>query len=248
MSDIPSAVESGSGAFRQRMIAAMQLAVMGVLTPLLITSISPVAAVKGDLLVKLLFIGRMVVLIAAATLLLRLSGRRWADVGLRKVKPSRFFLAIPLGLAAAYAVPLAGNVIVTRLGLEGKAVDYTFFTLIRGNLEVYLFLLIPASWGTAAFGEEMLMRGFFLDAFQRMFGSSGPTGTTIAVIAQAVVFGVFHLYQGPAQAVAAGAIGLVLGFVWWFSGRNLWAGIVLHGILDSISMTGLYLGLIGPPG
>jgi hypothetical protein len=31
---------------------------------------------------------------------------------------------------------------------------------------------------------------------------------------------------------AAGAIGLVLGFVWWFSGRNLWAGIALHGILS----------------
>jgi membrane protease YdiL (CAAX protease family) len=248
MSDVPTAVESGSGAFRRRMIAAMQLAAMGVLTPLLITSISPIAAVKGGLLIKLLFIGRMVVLIGAATLLLRLSGRRWADVGLRKVKPSRFFLAIPLGLAAAYAVPLVGNVIVTKMGLEAKAVDYTFFTLIRGNLGAYLFLLIPTTWGTAAFGEEMLMRGFFLDAFQRLFGSSGRIGTTIAVIAQAVIFGLFHLYQGAAGAAAAGAIGLVLGFVWWFSGRNLWAGIVLHGILDSIAMTGLYLGLIAPPG
>jgi hypothetical protein len=29
------------------------------------------------------------------------------------------------------------------------------------------------------------------------------------------------------QAVA---LGLALGFVWWFSGRNSWAGIVMHGV------------------
>jgi membrane protease YdiL (CAAX protease family) len=240
------AVENGASAFRERIIAGIQLVVMGVLTALLITSISPTAAAKGDLLIKLLFVGRMVVLIAAATLLLRRAGRRWADLGLRKIKPLRFVLAVPLGLAAVYAIPLVGNAIVTKLGLEGSAVDYTFFRLIRGNLGLYLFLLIPVTWGTAAFGEEMLMRGFFLDTLLRLFGSRGAIATTLAIIAQAVFFGLFHVYQGAAGAVAAGAIGLVLGFVWWFSGRNLWAGIVMHGILDSISMTALYLGLIGP--
>jgi uncharacterized protein len=49
-------------------------------------------------------------------------------------------------------------------------------------------------------------------------------------------------------ASVAGALGLALGFVWWFSGRNLWAGIVLHGIVDSLSITALYLGLVGPHG
>jgi membrane protease YdiL (CAAX protease family) len=241
MSDMPTAVESGPGGFRRSMIAGMQLAVMGALSLLLVTSISPVAAIKGDLQIKLLFIGRIVVLIAAATLLLRLSGRRWAAAGLRKVKPLRFLLAIPLGLAAAFAIVFA----LAKLGIEGTPAD-DWYSALRGNLELYLFFLIPVTWGTAAFGEEMLFRGFFLDALQRLFGSSGPIGTTIAVIAQAVIFGLLHLYQGPAGASVAGALGLVLGFVWWFSGRNLWAGIVVHGILDSISLTALYLGLIGP--
>jgi uncharacterized protein len=244
---MPTAVESGSGAVRWQMIAGMQLVVMGALAALLATSISPVAAAKGDLLIKLLFIGRIVLLIAAATLFLRLSGRRWADVGLRNVKPLRFLLAVPLGLAATLAITLAANVVAAKLGIQGTSAD-SWYSALRGNLGLYLFFLIPVTWGTAAFGEEMLFRGFFLDAFQRLFGSSGPIGMTMAVIAQAVTFGLLHLYQGPAGASVAGAIGLALGFVWWFSGRNLWAGIVLHGILDSISMTGLYLGLIGPPG
>lgn len=225
----------------------MQLVVMGALSLLLITSISPVAAIKGDLQIKLLFIGRIVVLIAAATLLLRLSGRRWADAGLRKVKPSRFLLAIPLGLAVAFAISSAADVAIAKLDIQHTPAD-DWYSALRGNLDLYLFYLIPVAWGTAAFGEEMLFRGFFQDALQRLFGSSGPIGTTIAVITQAVIFGLLHLYQGAAGASVAGALGLALGLVWWFSGRNLWAGIVVHGIIDSLSMTGLYLGLIGRHG
>jgi uncharacterized protein len=229
------------------MIAGMHLAVMGALSLLLITSISPVAAIKGDLQIKLLFIGRIVVLIAAATLLLRLSGRRWADAGLRKVKPLKLLLAVPLGLAAAFAISSTAEVALAKLGIQSTPAD-DWYSALRGNLGLYLFFLIPVSWGTAAFGEEMLFRGFFQDTLQRLFGSSGSIGTTLAVIAQAVIFGLLHLYQGAAGASVAGALGLALGFVWWFSGRNLWAGIVVHGILDSLSMTGLYLGLIGPHG
>ena len=246
MSDMPTAVRKGRRGLRQSMIAGMQLIVMGALSLLLITSISPVAAIKGDLLTKLLFIGRFVVLIAAATFLLRLSGRRWADAGLRKVKPLRFLLAIPLGLAAAFAISFVGEAVVAKLGIHTPA-EHWFLTL-RGNLGLYLYFLIPVTWGTAAFGEEMLFRGFFLDALQRLFGASGPIGTTLAVIAQAVIFGLLHFYQGPAGASAAAVLGLAFGFIWWFSGRNLWAGIVVHGIIDSFSMTGLYLGLIGPHG
>ena len=247
MSDMPTTVESGPGGFRRSMIAGMQLVVMGALSLLLITSISPVTAIKGNLLTKFLFIGRFVVLIAAATFLLRLSGRRWADAGLRKVKPLRFLLAILLGLAAVLAITFAANVVAAKLGVQGTRAD-SWYLALRGNLGLYLFFLIPVTWGTAAFGEEMLFRGFFLDALHRLFGSSGPIGTTFAVIFQAVIFGLLHFYQGPAGASAAAALGLAFGFVWWFSGRNLWAGIVQHGIIDSFSMTGLYLGLIGPHG
>jgi membrane protease YdiL (CAAX protease family) len=243
---MPTAVESGPGAFRRWMIAAMQLSVMGALTPLLIFSISPVAAMNGDLAIKLLFVGRIVVLIALATLFLRLSGRRWADVGLRKVRPLKFFLAVPLGLVATLVVAFAVNVAAMKLGLQAGPAELTVFAPIRGSLPLYLFFLIPVAWGTAAFGEEMLFRGFFLDALQRLFGSSGRVATAFAVIAQALLFGLLHLYLGPVGAAKAGAIGLVLGFVWWFSGRNLWAGIVMHGIIDSLSMTVLYLGLAGP--
>jgi membrane protease YdiL (CAAX protease family) len=223
--------------------AALQLFVMGALTAFLVASISPGAAVKGDLQLKLLYLARMAALVAAASVLLRLSGRRWSDVGLRGASAVRFFLSIPLGFVAAFLLAGAANLTLTRLGVPGHA-DYSMFAPIRGDSQLFLFFAVPVSWGAAAFGEEMLFRGFFLDTLQRLFGSSGPVGVTVAIGLQAFMFGLLHLYQGWAGVATAGAIGLAFGFTWWFAGRNLWPGIVLHGIFDSMSMTAIYLGLM----
>jgi membrane protease YdiL (CAAX protease family) len=225
------------------LVALVQLAVMAALTAVVIPSITPGAAVHGDLRIKVLYLGRIVLLLAVATVLMRLSGRRWPDVGLRRPAWPRFLLAIPLGFVGCIVLAGAAGQILARSGFHQTA-DYSMFAPVRGNPNLYLFVLIPVTWGTAAFGEEMLFRGFFLDGLRRLLGSEGPIATTLAVVAQAVVFGLLHLYQGPAGAASAGAIGLALGFVWWFSGRNLWAGIVLHGIIDSLAMTAIYLGVM----
>jgi membrane protease YdiL (CAAX protease family) len=117
------------------------------------------------------------------------------------------------------------------------------FTPLRGRLPLYLFFLIPVAWGAAAFGEEMLFRGFFLDAIARLLGRESWPATLVAVVVQAAMFATLHLYQGPAGAATAGGVGLALGLAWWISGRNLWAGILLHGAFDATAMTAIYLGL-----
>ena len=117
------------------------------------------------------------------------------------------------------------------------------FAAVTGNLGQYLFWVLPVAWGTAAFGEELLMRGFVLDAISRLLGGpSSRLAMVLAVVLQGAVFSAIHLYQGVGGAVIAGATGMMLGFVWLFSGRNLWAGIVLHGLIDTASMTAIYLG------
>jgi membrane protease YdiL (CAAX protease family) len=55
-----------------------------------------------------------------------------------------------------------------------------------------------------------------------------------------------HAYQGLAGVLITGVIGLVLGVVFLLGRRNLVAGIVLHGLLDTISLTLLFLGLAPP--
>ena len=88
----------------------------------------------------------------------------------------------------------------------------------------------------------MLFRGFVLDALERIIGGPGRWTTPAVILIQAALFGILHLYQGIGGAAIAGTIGLVLGFIWLFSGRNLWPGIVIHGLIDSGAMTAIFLG------
>lgn len=60
---------------------------------------------------------------------------------------------------------------------------------------------------------------------------------------QALLFGLGHAYLGPRGVMNAASIGLVSGAVYWASGRNLWPLIVAHGLIDSVSLTLLRLGV-----
>ena len=101
---------------------------------------------------------------------------------------------------------------------------------------MYLWFLLPISWGSAAIGEEMLARGFLL------YRLEGMTNTAAAVLLQAAIFGVAHFYQGLAGILTTFTVGLVLGVVYVKCGRSLLPAIIAHGVIDTIAMTALYFG------
>jgi membrane protease YdiL (CAAX protease family) len=219
-----------------------QLVVFLVLAAVLLPALSPVETVAHGAWVKLLFLARIVALLAVGTWFLHLQRSGWAAAGLRKPRWWKTLLAIPLGIVASAILAGVASAIVFRAGAH--AADYSMFSPLRGNVGEYLFWAVAASWGTAAFGEELLFRGFVLQSVRVVLGDSGRLTTIAAIVVQAVIFGFLHLYQGPGGAENAGAIGLVLGFVWLFTERNLWAGIAIHGLLDLLAMTAIYLGVM----
>lgn len=81
-----------------------------------------------------------------------------------------------------------------------------------------LFQLIFLGIGTAAIGEEMLMRGFLLNNLNGILGTNFM-GTAGAVLIQAFLFAILH--SGVQGMVSAGVIGLILGVFYILSGRNL---------------------------
>ena len=58
----------------------------------------------------------------------------------------------------------------------------------------------------------------------------------IALVGQAVVFGLDHSQQGPGGMFKVGVIGAVFGLFYLAVGRNLWPLILAHGLIDSIDM------------
>lgn len=201
---------------------------------------SPSDAVGGGVGPKLFLLLRMALLILLCTWLLRRGGEQWADVGLRR--PPRWW-TVPLLTAGGFVllIVLSGvlyRVVLPTVGLPPPALSGR--RMIRGDLAEYLYAAIPVAWGSAAFGEELVVRGFLLDRIAKVIGASGTPAYLAAVGLQAALFGAFHLYQGIGGALVTGAVGLLIGLIWLWGGRNLWACILLHGFVDFIAATESY--------
>ena len=112
---------------------------------------------------------------------------------------------------------------------------------LEGDLVHFLWFLIPIAWLSAGVGEELIARGFLLSRFNDLFGHT-RTGAYLAVVAQAALFGLAHSYQGATGVVSVFALALVFGSIYLGMRRNLWATIIAHALVDSVSLTAIFLG------
>lgn len=171
---------------------------------------------------------------------LRLRGLRWRDVGLRL--PERWRRAAAIGIAWGIGMWLL-EFFVTMPVLHralGYWPDLTGFNDLVGDatlLAVYLAL----NWVLAAFGEEMVWRGYALPRAAEFLGT-GARAWILALIVVNVAFGLAHLYQGPSGVIQATVGGVLLGVLYLITGRNLLAPILAHGIGNSIDFTVMYFG------
>ena len=60
--------------------------------------------------------------------------------------------------------------------------------------------------------------------------------TIFAVIIQAMIFGFRHSNDFSERSITTGLIGLIMGIAYMVFGRNLWALILAHCALNTISM------------
>jgi CAAX protease family protein len=177
-----------------------------------------------------------------ATGLLATRGETWGMLGWRRPNNLGTATAWTIGtfVALMLILPILLQPIATALRLPPQ--HFEQLGDLRGNTGRFLFLLLPLSWGTAAFGEELLYRGFFNTRLARALGST-PVALVTAALGQAALFGFAHLYLGPTGVLNAFAIGLVSAGVYAASGRNLWPLIIAHGLVDTVGLTALRLGL-----
>lgn len=183
-----------------------------------------------------------IVAVLTASWLLHRRGNSWANLGLKR--PAKLGSAVSwtvaLCLVALLVVPAVAAAIANALHYPPQQLEV--FARLRGNVGLYLVLLIPITWGTAAFGEELVCRGFIMRRLDDALGG-GRAAQLGAVLGQAVLFGFAHAYLGPRGMLNAGALGLVSGLCYQLNGRNLWPLFVAHGLVDTVGITVLYLGL-----
>jgi len=173
--------------------------------------------------------------------LLRLGGRFWRDLGLRAPENWKKTLLLGIGGGLLYFVVSTWGIGSLIRNLFNAEKDLSVFDSMVGNLPM-LLVWLAAAWTLAAFGEEMLYRGYLQNRVADLIPNAS-FNLILGALANALLFGLVHAYQGWTGAANSVLFGLVTSAVYHLGGRNLWACILFHGVFDTPGLIFIYLGL-----
>ena len=127
------------------------------------------------------------------------------------------------------------------IALTGQTIDFSAFASYQGDLQAVLGLTLFV-WISAAFGEEIVYRGYFMRQFKKLFGE-GRISIVLNILILGVIFGSAHSYQGISGMIVAGTTGAIFAVIFYFRKDDLWFNIALHGFFDTIAMVLVYRGV-----
>jgi hypothetical protein len=192
----------------------------------------------APLLVRAL--GLPVVEVVVVWALLRLRGLPLRAVGFSwRGWRSRDFATTLASVAAVLGIYLLVRPLVAAL--VGEDLDLSAFDRIRGDTTLLILGLVQAVV-IAGFREELLYRGFLMTRIAGTVQSSRAPWA-VALVAQALVFGIAHAYQGPTGMIVSGAAGLVFGILMLASGKRLLPAMIAHAGVDAIALVAIYSGI-----
>lgn len=177
-----------------------------------------------------------------AWLMFRLRGYKWSFVGFKK--PESWRRTILLAIAAGVLLQLASEFIIEPVltYVTAHPQDLSDFSPLVGNLPLTLLMLLVV-WILAAFGEELIYRGFLMNRLADI-GNRTRFAWVASLVLVSVLFGLGHAYQGTAGILGSTLSGLFMGSLYLYSRRNLWLPILAHGVSDTVGLIIIYLGLV----
>lgn len=185
-------------------------------------------------------ISKTLYLLALGWISLRVRGLRWKDVGLTLYR--NWGRTIAIGIACGAGIE-ALELFVTQpllVRLTHHWPDLSDFRDLRGNLKLLPVALL-LTWTLAAFGEEMVYRGYLMNRVADFFGRS-RNAWVLSLLAVNVVFGFAHTYQGVTGVVENMIDGLLLGWIYLRCDRRLSVPIIAHGMTDTIDFLLIFFG------
>jgi membrane protease YdiL (CAAX protease family) len=188
----------------------------------------------------LIFFSKTLYLLAFAWISLRVRGLRWRDVGLSLNRSWAKTLALGLG---AGLLMEALELFVTQpflVWVLGKQPDLGDFKALHGNPKL-LAVAIVLAWTVAAYGEEMVYRGYLMNRVADLMNRT-RAAWIVSLLAVHIGFGFSHYYQGWTGVIDEGLMGLLLALIYLGTKRNLAVPIVAHGVADTVDFLLIFLG------
>lgn len=202
----------------------------------LIELITAITVILLDLLNPTLIVLVMVVI----SMLIR--KEKYDTIGLKK--PKSWIALIGVALLSMVLLQLfdAGVLMPVLNRLTGTTINYSGFANLMGNPSQLLTLLL-FGWTLAAFGEEVVYRGYLQKLLGELFGN-GIVGKLIAIGISSLVFGLVHREQGLIGVVVTTFDAVIFSLLKRKFNDNLWTAILAHGIYNTIGIVAFYF--IGP--
>jgi uncharacterized protein len=164
------------------------------------------------------------------------------SIGLKKPKHLRRMLVTVLILAFVWTAIQFSLTLPLLSHLSGTTQNLGSFEGLKGNAGS-LFYLLFLTWTLAAFGEEIVYRGYLQKRSRDVFGSA-LVGTIFAVAFSSVLFGLAHIEQGVVGVVVTAIDAVFFSLVKLHFDDNLFASILAHGFNNTIGIVTFFL--IGP--
>ena len=182
-----------------------------------------------DLALQLVRVLQLVGWGALGAYLLVRGGIALRAVGLDARRPGRDALGAA-GLAALIGVPGLGLYLTARalgvsLTIAPSTLDQSWW-----QLPVLILSALANSWA-----EEVVMVAYLITRLRQLGWSENG-----ALLAQALLRGAYHLYQGLGGFVGNVVMGLVFGRVWQRTNR-LWMLVGAHALIDVVAFAGYAL-------
>jgi uncharacterized protein len=188
-----------------------------------------------------IYLSKTLYLFPLAWFSLRLRGLRWSDVGL--VRFENWPKTIGVGVLCGVAMELFELFISQPLLMRwtGKAPDLELFRALRGNI-TWTLVAMGGTWTLAAFGEEMVYRGYLMNRIADMMRPN-LSAWIVSLILASCVFGAGHIDQGITGQLENFIDGVLLGAIYLACRRSLSVSIVAHGVADTLDVLLLFFGL-----
>jgi len=139
-----------------------------------------------------------VLAIASTSIVLKLQGRGWRELGL--ARPASWPITIITALGTLLAMVAALLIFQTILmNLPGQALqhsDQSDYNPLSGNLPL-LLIMVAGAWTVVAFGEEVLFRAFLIPSLGGLFGNL-KNRWALALAGSSVLFGLAYYDWGIA--------------------------------------------------
>ncbi len=126
--------------------------------------------------------------------------------------------------------------------LTGTTQDLSAFENLKGNFGNLLFFLV-LTWTLAAFGEEIVYRGYLQKRMCDLF-ENPKIGIFSGIAISSLLFGLAHTEQGIIGVIITFLDAIFFSLLKLEYENNLWASVLAHGFSNTIGLTAFFF--VGP--